>query len=119
MLNFKVLFNTNHVERGQLKTVPWFSKRKKTSKSCLVITKDHCMSHPTFMTWLKRGLIDLGSSINIMLLSMLEVVRIPHSRVIERLIEVLGFRGNTSFTLGSSMPVLLIIAARETLDPQV
>lgn len=48
---------------------------------------------------LKRAMVDRGYSLNIMPLSMLEVVGIPESKIIDQSIEILGFGGNVPFTL--------------------
>lgn len=56
--------------------------------------------HDVKLYW---GLVELRSLLNIMPLSMLEVVGIPRDQVVKQLIEVSGFGSNASFMLGYSM----------------
>lgn len=49
---------------------------------------------------LRRGLVDLGSSFNIMPMSTIETVGVPQDRVAEQTIELSRFGSNTSFTTG-------------------
>lgn len=49
---------------------------------------------------LRRGVVDFGSSLNIMPFSTIEAVGISRDHVVELSFEVSGFGGNASFTLG-------------------
>lgn len=49
---------------------------------------------------LKRSMVDLGSSLNIISFSVLDVVGIPRDKIARQPIEVSSFRGHSMYTMG-------------------
>lgn len=59
-------------------------------------------------------MIDLGSSLDIILLSIFEVVRVPQNKITVRCIVALDFGGNATYTLGFIILDLIIGPMRPT-----
>lgn len=77
---------TCHMEEEDSNIGLWFSM-KRTDRSSLVIITDHFyVRNYIYHVELKRVLIDTCSSLTIMPRSTLEVVGIPHSRIVEQAI---------------------------------
>lgn len=79
---------------------------------CLIITTIGFMWQLCSSRGVERTLIDLCSSVNIISLSIIKVGGIPRDRI-EQPIEVSGFEGSASFTLGYLNLDLTIRSMRE------
>lgn len=91
------LYGTGHVVGGDLETVMVFYEK---DREILPSHHNRSLTAHIHDAELRHTLINSGSSLNIMPLSIPEVVEIPRDKIIKQPIKVSDFRDNVFFSLG-------------------